>query len=145
MNTNHRGQYRALRDWFKDVITEDVILRYTSALEYMQLFGGYRNERYIEVYALEQGMFINIDYKIIDSFENIEYEESDGIRYTTINQTINDMLRDENNADEQSLIEALENYYYRNNNSFEGLNIEEENQERFNKIKIWAIEYSMEG
>ena len=59
--------------------------------------------------------------------------------------TINEMLEDYNNIDEQSLIEGLSRYYYTHGESFNGLYIKPENMERFNMIKDWAIEYYSEG
>jgi hypothetical protein len=51
------------------------------------------------------------------------------------------MLHDFDNADRQALIQALSNYYYANNNSFNGLYIKPENTGHFESIKDWAIEY----
>jgi len=60
---------------------------------------------------------------------------------TTVNQTVNDMLADFDNIDEQSLVEGLSKFFYMSNNSFDELLIMPKNIERFNSVKDWAIGY----
>ena len=50
------GDFLSHGMWLKSVVTEDVILCGVSALEYMELFTGYLNERMIDVYAREKGI-----------------------------------------------------------------------------------------
>jgi hypothetical protein len=64
---------------------------------------------------------------------------------TSVNQTINDMLDDFDNIDEQSLAEALCNYYYDYGGSFDGLEIAPRNMNRFESIRDWAVEYHSMG
>ena len=136
------GEFISNRAWLQAVAGgRDWILCHTSALEYLQLFVGYLNEKHIEVYAKEPGEFENISYRIVDSFGGIETVELRGVRCTSENQTINDMLADFDNIDEQSLVEGLSTYYYTHGESFDGLLIEPKNQAAFDSIKDWAIEY----
>ena len=142
MNTASSGGFLGTKLWLQAVARgRDWILCHTSALEYLQLFIGYLNETQIYVYAKEAGEYKNVDYKIVDTFDNIDYVCSGGVLYTSLNQTVNDMLADFDNIDEQSLIEGLSTYYYNSNESFEGLIIRPENQAVFDSIKDWAIEY----
>ena len=60
---------------------------------------------------------------------------------TTFEQTINDMLSDFENTDEMALTEALSNYYYSHNESFDGLNIKPENRDTFEQLKQPVIDY----
>lgn len=79
----------------------------------------------------------------ISYYENgdgVEYFEKMGMKCTTVNQTINDLLADEK-CDEQILLESLSNYYFEHDESFSELLIKPENTKRFEKLKIWAIEY----
>ncbi|MDR2354366.1 MAG: hypothetical protein LBF22_14650, partial [Deltaproteobacteria bacterium] len=81
---------------------------------------GYLNEDQIDVYAKEKGEFENVNYFIVDSFDHLEIEMYENIRYTSLNQTINDMLADfdnidEQSLDEQSLIEGLSDYSFSHN------------------------------
>ena len=130
------------RDWHRAVVGgKDMILRYTSALEHLQLFSGYMREKMIEVYARQRGEYENIDYHVVDTFKNIDFVRIGDVLCTSVNQTVNDMLADFDNIDEQSLVEGLSKYFYINNNSFDKLFIKPENIERFNSVKDWAIGY----
>ena len=142
MVTALRGDYIGNRSWFQAVAGgREWVLRNTSALEYLGLFVGYLNERQIEVYAKEFGEYENIDYRIVETFDNLSTVDFNNVRSTCVNQTINDMLSDFDNIDEQALVEALATYYYLHNDSFDGLEIEPENQDVFDSIKGWAIDY----
>ena len=71
---------------------------------------------------------VNLDYNI-DYYEDgadVEFIEILGIRCTTVNQTINDLLTDPE-CNEQVLLEALSNYYYEHKESFAGEDFENKN------------------
>lgn len=121
-------------DWLQDVVQgKDLILCGVSTLEFLELFNGYVNESKIQVYAKSKGQFDNIDY--------INF---DGVLCTTVNQTINDMLANYDNIDELAFLEALSNYYFANDESFDNLKIKPENLNIFNQVKQIAIEYYCE-
>ena len=142
MTSATRNDYLTTRDWHRAIIGgKDLILRHTSALEHLQLFGGYVREKTIDVYARQTGPFDNIHYHVVDTFSGIDTVRFGNVLCTSVNQTLNDMLDDFDNIDEQSLIEGLSRYYYEHGKSFDGLFIKPENMERFNSIKEWAIEY----
>lgn len=128
------------------VTGEDVILRGAAAVEYMNYFVGhvYGNEK-IDVYSLREGENENVSYHIIDSFTGLDYFQDGDVLCSTISQAINDILADYETADMQTLLEALNNYYYEHKKSYEGLIIAPENIELFNKIKPWAIENNRVG
>jgi len=134
------------RAWHRAVVGgKDMILRRTSALEFLELFGGYMREKTIDVYAKKPGEFENIECCIVNSFDGIDYVRIGDVLCTSVNQTINDMLDDFDNIDEQSLVESLSRYYYMHGMSFDGLKIKAENIDCFNSIKDWAIEYHNGG
>jgi hypothetical protein len=134
------------RAWHRAVVGgRDMILRHTSALEFLELFSGYIRENNIEVYAKRRGEYKNINYHIVDTFDGIDYVRFGDVLCASINQTFNDMLSDYDNIDEQSLVEGLSRYYYNNGGSFDGLKIKPENMACFNSIKDWAVEYYDEG
>uniref|UniRef100_UPI003FED7C6E hypothetical protein n=1 Tax=Ruminococcus bromii TaxID=40518 RepID=UPI003FED7C6E len=138
-------RYLSNVDWLQDVVQgKDLILCGVSALEFLELFNGYVNESKIQVYAKSKGQFDNIEYHIVDSFDNIEYLNFDGVLCTTVNQTINDMLANYDNIDELAFLEALSNYYFANDESFDNLKIKPENLNTFNQVKQIAIEYYCE-
>jgi len=142
MTTATSGDYIGNKLWLQAVAGgRDWVLCHTSALECLELFVGYLNEKRIDVYAKESGEYENVNYRIVDSFDGLSIISFRDVRYTSVNQTINDMLSDFDNIDEPSLVEALATYYYTHNDSFEGLEIQPENQVVFDSIKDWAIEY----
>ncbi|MDR2354334.1 MAG: hypothetical protein LBF22_14485 [Deltaproteobacteria bacterium] len=142
MKIKSAGNFFTMTSWLMEVGKgQDWVYCYTSALECLGLFIGYVNEAMIDVYAKEKGEFENVNYFIVDSFDHLEIETYENIRYTSLNQTINDMLADFDNIDEQSFIEALSDYYYMHDESFSGIVIEEKNQAQFDSIKDWAIDY----
>ena len=140
MYTNSSEDYISNKDWFDDVVGgECVILRCVSALEYLELFVGYMNENTIDVYAKKKGIYKNINYYIVNSYDNIEYMRFGNILCSSVNQAINDILKE--NSDMQALTESLCNYYNYNNYSFNGLIIKPENLNKFISIKELAINY----
>lgn len=138
--TKGSEDYVSNRAWFRDVAGgQDVILRNVSALEFLQLFVGYANETKIDVYAKEKGIYDNINYFVVDTFDGIDFVKHGSVLCSTFNQAVNDMLSDFDDADELALVEAVGKYYYANGESFDSLKIRPENRERFDRIKEWAI------
>jgi len=137
-----RSNYRSNLEWFNSVLRgKDVVLCHTSALECLGQFPGYINENQIDVYATVRGPYENINWYLVDSFDGIEIVDIAGLRCTSFTQTVNDMLRDYDDIDEQSLAQALADYYYSNSESFDGLQIEPQHANRFKAIKDWAVEF----
>lgn len=142
MQVNSSGTCMTHLEWFRSVLHgKNVVLSHTSALECLGLFAGYVNENQIDLYAMEREPYANINYNIVTGFDGIEMTEVGGLRCTTINQTINDMLRDYDKIDEQALVQALSDYYYSHNESFDGLKIKAQYLLRFNTFADWAVEY----
>ena len=141
MNTQRSSNYTSHRKWFEDVITEDIVLCKTSALECLGRFQGWLDEGIIDAYSETQGKYDNIRYHIVENLNYIDTQTIGKVRCTTFDQTINDMLSDIESEDAQPLIEALADYYFENNESFDGLNIKEYLIPEFNQISIYAVEY----
>jgi len=119
----------------------DVVLCHTSALECLGQFPGYVNEKQIDVYATTREPYENINWYLVNGFDGIEIVNIAGLRCTSFNQTINDMLRDYDMIDEQSLVQALASFYYRNGESFKGLQIAPQYSDKFNSLKDWVVEF----
>lgn len=141
MLTRQREDFLTYTEWFQSVVDEDIILCGTSALEILQRFVGYRYETEIFAYATRKGKYDNINYNIVESFDKIDYVIINGVKCTTFQQTINDMLADFDNTDELALTEALADYYYEHNKSFEALIINPANQRVFEQMAENAIVY----
>lgn len=145
MYTRFRGDFISSRLWFQNVVSEDVILCGVSALECLEMFTGYVNEKLIEVYAKQIGCYENINYAIVDGYEGIDCIQIGNVRCTTFEQTVNDMLRDFENTDEMALTEALSNYYFSHGESFKGLQIHPENHKTFAYLQQSILEYYSGG
>ena len=146
MVTKSSADYIAHGLWLEDVVGgSGLILCYTSALECLDLFLGYLHETQIDVYAKEKGNYDNINYRIKNSFDDLDVVAVGNLLCTSVSQTVNDMLRDFDDIDEQSLLEALSDYYFDNGKSFDKLKIDPENIELFNSVKQWALEYHRMG
>ena len=142
MVSSTRNNFLTARAWHGAVVGgKELILRRTSALEFLELFNGYVYGKQIDVYAKRRGEYENINYHIVDTFDNIEYTRFGDVLCTSVNQTFNDMLDDFDNIDEQALVEGLSGYYFSNGESFDGLVIKPENMEKFDSIKDWAVSY----
>jgi len=136
------NEFLTTRAWHRAVVGgKEMILRHTSALEFLELFSGYMREKKIDVYAKRRGDYDNISYCIVDTFDGIDYVRFGDVLCTSANQTFNDILNDFDNIDEQSLLEGLSRYYYTHDSSFSGLIIKPENLHYFNSVKDWAIDY----
>lgn len=70
--------------------------------------------------------------------DGIEVTSKNGLWYTTINQTINDLLAD-GTVDEQVILESLADQYYRN--AYKELHIKPENEEAFQHFRPMAEHY----
>jgi len=142
MHSTIKSSYLTSRQWHRAIVGgSGMILRHTSALEFLELFSGYLSENRIDVYAKRQGNHENINYFVVETYDGIEYETFGNVLCASINQTINDMLSDFENIDEQSLVEGLSRYYYEHGKSFDRLVIAPENVDLFDRIKKWALAY----
>ena len=66
-------------------------------------------------------------------------QEKDGLRFTDLNRTLSDAIANESILDMQGITEALSRYYYSNNESFEGLSVAPEYQDRFERLADEAV------
>ena len=63
------------------------------------------------------------------------------MRYTDFNRTLADAFANESILDMQGITEAVSRYFYHNGESFEGIAVAPEHQEKFEKLASEAIEY----
>lgn len=128
-----------LHDTIKNTILGyDCILAFETASDYLGTNKmAYRPK--LCVYALQELEITGVDCKIVDSFSNLEVVELDGIRCTSERQTIWDLLRYD--RDQQVTVEAIADWYFKHNESFDDLNIPADLQETFNSFVDDAIHY----
>lgn len=128
-----------LHDTIKNTILGyDCILAFETASDYLGTNKmAYRPK--LCVYALQELDIAGVDCKIVDSYSDLEIVELDGIRCTSERQTIWDLLRYD--RDQQVTIEAIADWYFKHNESFDGLDIPTDLQEVFNSFIDDAIHY----
>ena len=68
-------------------------------------------------------------------------KEKNGIQFTDFNRTLSDAFANEAILDLQGITEALSKYYYTNNESFNGISVAPEYQERLEALANEAIKY----
>ena len=91
MRTKTSDDYLTNRAWLRDVAEgQEFILKGESALLYLDAFAGYLGEDEISVYAKAKGEYENINYHVIDDFDDIDYFVDGGILCSTFNQAVND-------------------------------------------------------
>lgn len=113
--------------YFRKMIQDtDYVLCSVSAAEYLGLYSGTIEQ---EIYVLTKADCIK---------HHIEFNEHYNLLYTTVNQTINDLLSDDT-MDEQVIMESLADQFYKNN--YADLTIAPENQQAFQHFKPYAEEY----
>lgn len=113
--------------YFRNMIQNtDYVLCSVSASEYLGLYSG----------TLEQEIYVFTKTDCIKY--HIDFTENHNLLYTTVNQTINDLLADDT-MDEQVILESLANLFYKNN--YADLSIAPENQQVFQHFKAHAEKY----
>ncbi len=100
----------------------ECVLAFDTAADFLGLTnGGYRTAA--QIFVNKKQDIGGTEQILVPSLEALEYEERNGLRCTTVNQTIVDLL--EQNGDEQIITESLANYYDEHQESFDGLEIPE--------------------
>ena len=80
--------------------------------------GGFRSK--IDVYSLQNYDLPYLNCHVVRDLSKINVQDFHGIKVVPIEQTIVDLLQDDN-SDDQIIFESLANYYYKNNLSFSNI------------------------
>lgn len=140
--SNH--SYKRKSDYYSELLKnkKNVVLAKDSALEFYHLANYVVSDK-VFVYSCGElkDPFIN---KRVENFDGIDYQIIDGIMVTTLSQTVNDIISDDD-TDLQPIYEALNKYYYTHDNSFDGINIKDENKQLFERISKESLEYYSEN
>lgn len=139
-----RGDYVGAIAWLKAIrecIGEPVVFALDEALMCQGNFGGHSEEYIIWVYGSDSLTRFNGVVVLGNHVCSCNVKEKNGLLYTDLNRTLADALANEAILDMQGITEAISRYYYRNGESFEGLSIVPEYQEKFERLAVEAIEY----
>lgn len=120
------------------LINQDCIVAFETASDFL----GTNKMAYrprLCVYSLNELNIPCVECKIVPSYDGLDIVEIDGLTCTSPSQTIIDLLRYD--RDPQVTIEAIADWYFTHNESYDGLEIPEDIKEAFDDYAEDAIHY----
>ncbi len=139
-----RSDYVGATAWLRavrDAVGEDIVFALDEALMCQGNFGGHSDEYIVWVYGSDSVTRFNGIAVLGNQITLYHVSEKNGLRFTNLNRTLSDALANEAILDMQGVTEALSRYYYKNGESFDGLFVAPEYQERFEKLAENAVAY----
>lgn len=139
-----RGDYVGAISWLRAVqecVGKSFVFALDEALMCQGSFGGRSNEYLVWGYGEDSATRFNGVVLLGSQVSPYNVKEKSGLRYTDFNRTVADALANEAILDMQGITEALSRYYYSNGESFDGIFIVPEFQERFKRLAGEAIDY----
>ena len=139
-----RSDFIGSLSWLKalrDCMGESVVFALDQALMCQGSFGGRSDEYIVWVYGTDSLSEFNGVVVLGNHISRYNVKSRNGILYTDFNRTLADAFANEDILDMQGITEAVSRYYYSNGDSFEGLSISPEYQERFERLAEEAIDY----
>ena len=139
-----RSDYVGATSWLKAVsesLGDEIVFALDEALMCSGSFRGRSDEFIIWIYGDDRLTRYNGVTVIGNYVSPINVREKNGLKFTDFNRTLSDALANESILDMQGTIEALSRYYYSNGESFQGLSVAPEYQDRFDSLANEAIEY----
>ena len=125
----------------KECLGDGVVFALDDALMCQGAFSGRSDEYIIWVYGDDAASGYNGVVVIGNHVSGLNINEKNGLKFTDFNRTLSDALANESILDMQGTVEALSRYYYTNGESFNGLSVAPEYQDRFDSLTVEAIEY----
>ena len=139
-----RSSYVGALSWLqavRDCIGEPVVFALDNALMCQGNFGGRSDEYIVWVHGDDSVMKFNGVVVLGNRIGAQNIKNRNGLLYTDFNRTVYDALANENILDMQGITEAVSRYFYSNGDSFDGLFVAPEYQDRFERLASDAIEY----
>lgn len=139
-----RRDYVGAISWLKAVrncLGETVVFALDEALMCHGHFGGRSDEYLVWLYGDDTVTRYNGVVVLGNRVSPNNIKERNGLLYTDFSRTVSDALANESILDMQGITEAISKYYYRNGESFEGISVAPEYQERFDQLAEAAIDY----
>ncbi len=139
-----RSDYIGAISWLKDIqdcLGANFVFALDQALMCQGNFGGRSDEYIIWGYSNDSVSDFNGVVLLGNKISDYDIKEKNGLLFTDFNRTITDALANEAILDMQGITEALSHYYYTNGDSFNGIFVAPEYQERFSRLADEAIDY----
>ena len=125
----------------RDTLGENVVFALDEALMCQGSFGGHSDEYIVWVYGDDSVTRFNGVVVLGNHISPYSVKEKNGLKFTEFNRTLSDALANEDILDMQGITEAVSRYYYSNNESFNGISVAPEYQDRFDRLANEAIDY----
>ncbi len=139
-----RSDYIGAISWLKavrDCLGETVVFALDQALMCQGNFGGRSDEFIVWVYGDDSTTQFNGVIVLGNHISSHSVKSRNGLLYTDFNRTVYDAFANESILDMQGITEAVSRYYFSNGDSFDGIFIAPEFQDRFDRLANEAIEY----
>ncbi|MCC8050813.1 MAG: helix-turn-helix domain-containing protein [Clostridiales bacterium] len=139
-----RSNFVGAISWLRAVqecIGEPFVFALDEALMCQGNFGGRSDEFIIWGYGSDAVSRFNGIVLLGNQVSSYNVAEKNGLRYTDFNRTVADALANESILDMQGITEALSRYYYKNGDSFTGIFVVPEYQDRFAELADAAVDY----
>ena len=143
-NLPRRSEYVGSLSWLKAVcecVGENIVFALDEALMCQGYFGGRSDEYIVWAYGNDSLAHYNGIVILGNKISSYCVKEKNGIQFTDFNRTLSDAFANEAILDLQGITEALSKYYYTNNESFNGISVAPEYQERLEALANEAIKY----
>ena len=125
----------------QECMGEPVVFGLDEALMCQGSFGGRSDEYIVWVYGDDSVTDFNGTVVLGNKISPHCVKEKYGLKFTDFNRTLTDALANESILDMQGITEALGRYYFSNGESFDGIFVPPEYQERFDALANEAAEY----
>lgn len=139
-----RSNYIGAISWLKAVrecLGESVVFALDEALMCQGSFSGRSDEYVVWVYGDDSVTKFNGVVVLGNHISSHHIKHRNGLLYTNFNRTVHDAFANESILDMQGITEAVSRYYYSNGDSFDGIFIAPEYQDKFESLANEAIEY----
>ena len=139
-----RSDYIGALAWLKAVretIGEEIVFALDEALMCQSYFGGHSDEYIVWLYGSDELSRYNGVVVLGNKISAYCVKERDRLRFTDFNRTLSDAFANEDILDMQGITEAVSKYYYLNGESFNGVSVSPEYQDRFEELVTEALDY----
>ncbi len=139
-----RSDYIGAASWLRVVrnsLGGSFVFALDEALMCQGNFGGRSDEYVVWGYGDDSASDFNGVVLLGNYISSYDVREKHGLCFTDFNRTVTDALANEAILDMQGITEALSRYYSTNGNSFNGIFVPPEYQERFAALADDAINY----
>lgn len=125
----------------RDCVGQPMVFALDEALMCQGNFGGRSDEFLVWAYGDDSLSRFNGIVVLGNQISPYDVKNKNGVLFTNFNRTLSDAFANEDILDMQGTMEALGRYYYSHGDSFDGIFVPPEYQERFERLTKEAVDY----